>query len=313
MEATHDSLVARMRFRHLRLLVELQQAGTLGRAAERLHLSQPAMSKALKEVEAAFGFALFQRGSRGLTPTPRGSVVVQGAALLLAELRHVVDTADASVATPTAVLRLGAPPAVAAGGALPGVLARLMAARRAGRLVVQLREDAAPRLFDALVAGELDALLTSYNQAAFAARRPVKLEYERCADHSYVVIAPAGHRLAAARRLGWPDLAGEPWIMAGAALLSRQAVESQFLRAGTAVPAPCVVSDSPATTVQLVAAGVGIAAVPAAMARADEAIGRVVKLAVAMTPRRVPAALVYRAASRGSDALQQLRRALSGA
>lgn len=310
MDASHEALVSRVRFRHLRFLVELHRFGTLGRAAEHLHLSQPALSKTLKEIEAAFGFPLFERGRRGLTPTARGTVVVQGAALLLAELQHVVDTATQSDVAPTTVLRLGAPPAVAAGGALPGVVARLLA-RAGDRLMVHLHEEPAPRLFEALIAGQLDALLTSYNQTAFAAKRPVKLEYERCAEHEYVVIAPAGHRLSKSRRLTWQDLAGESWIMADASLLSRQAVESEFLRNGTTVPAPCVISNSPATAVQLVAAGIGIAAVPQTMANAEEHVGRVVRLPVALTPRRVPTALVYRAASRDTPVIRALLRALA--
>lgn len=305
-----EGLVSRLRFRHLRLLVELQRAGTLSKAAERLNLSQPALSKMLKEVEGAFGLALFDRSARGLTMTTPGAVVVQGAAVMLAELGHVSEAARASTEAPTALLHLGAPPAVAAGGALPPVLARLQAGPM--RIVVRLREEPVPRLFDALVQGELDALLTSYNQAAFAAKRPTRLVYERCAEHEYVVIAPAGHRLARRRSVTWKELSDERWIMAEPSLLSRQALESQFLRSGAEVPQACVVSDSPATNVQLVAAGIGLAAVPLAMAQADERIGRVVRLAVAMTPQRVPSALVYRAAAKGSPVLQQLRKAVHG-
>ena len=66
-----DSLVSRLRFRHLRLLVELHRCGTLSKAAATLHLSQPALSKTLKEVEEAFGFPLFRRGAFGSRPSNR--------------------------------------------------------------------------------------------------------------------------------------------------------------------------------------------------------------------------------------------------
>jgi LysR family transcriptional regulator of abg operon len=305
-----EGLVSRLRFRHLRLLVELERCGTLSKASSRLHLTQPALSKMLKEVEDAFGCELFQRGARGLTLTTRGKVVLQGASVLLAELGHVSQAAQASIAEPTALLHLGAPPAVAAGGVLPAVMARLR--KSPLRIVVQLREEPVPRLFEALLQGELDALLTSYNQAAFAAKRPTRLVYERCAEHEYVVIAPAGHRLEKRRSVTWHDLADEAWILPEPSLLSRQAMESQFLRAGAAVPEPCVVSNSPATNVQLVAAGVGISAVPRVMAHAEEQIGRVVRLRVRITPSRVPTALVYRASGEKHPVLQQLRRAVTG-
>lgn len=305
-----EALVSRLRFRHLRLLVELQRAGTLGRAAERLHLSQPALSKTLKEVEAVFGFALFERGARGLAITTQGEVVVAGATAMLAELRHLGEAARASTLAPVAVLHLGAPAAVAAGGVLPAVLARLQESE--ARLVVELREDAVPRLFNALVAGELDALLTSYNQAAFAAPRPTRLLYERCGAHGYAVIAPPAHPLAGRRRVRWSELSGERWILPHAELLSRQALEGQFLRAGADTPVPWVVSDSPATNVQLVAAGVGLASVPWAMAETEARHGRVVRLPLPMTPSRVPSALVYRAASKELPAVRALRKAVQG-
>lgn len=307
-ERALDSLVARLRFRHLRLLVELQRCGTLGRAAQRLHLTQPALSKTLQEVEAAFGFTLFERGARGLTPTPQGEVVLQGAHVLLAQLGHLGEAAAASANAPETVLRLGAPPAVAAGGMLPAALGRLTYESPA--LTVRLQEDAVPRLFEALARGELDALLTSFNQASFAAKRPMRLVYERCGEHAYEVIAPPRHALARRRSVAWTELAREPWIMAAPELLSRQWLESEFLRAGAPLPRVRVVSNSPATHVQLVAAGVGLAAVPSALAHAERTIGRVARLAVRLTAPHVPAALVYRAASRAEPSIRRLRAAV---
>lgn len=290
-----DNLVSRLRFRHLRLLAELHRCGTLGKAAATLHLSQPALSKALKEVEDAFGFPLFRRGARGLTPTTRGEVIVQGAQTLLAALGHLSEAAQASNDEPVAVLHLGAPPAVAAGTALPAVLALLQA--RSERVVVRLREQPVPQLFEALLKGELDALLTSFNQAAFAAKRATRLVYKRFAEHDYVVIAPPRHPLARKRHVGWDVLANCQWIMPESELLSRQALEGQFLRAGVTVPSPRIVSNNPATNIQLVAAGTGLAAVPRSMATAEQRLGRIAVLRVEMALAKVPVALVYRAAS----------------
>lgn len=303
-----DSLVARLRFRHLRMLVELQRCGTIGKAAASLHLTQPALSKTLKEVEEAFGFAIYRRGPRGLQPTMQGQAVVQGASVLLAGLGHVHEAALASAQQATAVLHLGAPPTVAA-GALPLVLAQLRAGGAA--LLVRLREDPVPVLFEALVAGELDALLTSINPAALAAKRGMRLVYERCVDHAYAVIAPAGHRLAARRTVAWQDLLQESWILPEPALLARQGLESHFLQAGIAVPEPAITSNSPATNVQLVAAGLGISAVPESMVAAEERMGRIARLRVSLGARRVPTALVLRADSASHPLLQQLRKAVT--
>lgn len=303
-----EALVSRLRFRHLRMLVELQRCGSIGKAAAGLHLTQPALSKMLKEVEDSFGFAIFRRGPRGLQATTQGLAVLQGALVLLSELGHVQEAARASLAQTTAVLHLGAPPAVAA-GTLPRVLAQLRSGGHA--VLVRLREEPVPVLFDALVAGELDALLTSFNTAALAAKRQVRLVYERCLDHSYAVIAPAKHRLARRKKVAWQDLLKEAWILPEAGLLARQGLEGHFLQAGISVPEPAITSNSPATNVQLVAAGLGIAAVPASMAVAEEGAGRIVRLGISLGSRSVPTALVYRAGTASHPALQQLRRAVA--
>lgn len=300
-------LVSRLRFRHLRMLVELQRCGSIGKAASALHLTQPALSKMLKEVEEAFGFALYKRGPQGLAATAQGLTVLQGAGVLLQELGHVQQAAQVSVQQPVAVLHLGAPSAVAA-GTLPAVLARLHAS--GAPVLVHLREEPVPALFEALLAGELDALLTSFTSAALARAGSGQLVYERCVQHAYVVIAPPGHRLAKRRKVEWPDLLAERWVLPEAGLLARQGLEAHFLQAGTGVPQPVITSNHPATNVQLVAAGLGISAVPQSAMEADERAGRVVRLRVSMQSRRVPTALVYRAGTAGHAGLQQLRQAV---
>ncbi|MCB2070219.1 MAG: LysR family transcriptional regulator, partial [Ottowia sp.] len=82
-------LASRLRFRHLQLLVALRDHGSLHAAAEALSLTQPSLSKMLKEIELSFGRPLFERSARGVAPTPAGAVVLHGAALLLDELERL--------------------------------------------------------------------------------------------------------------------------------------------------------------------------------------------------------------------------------
>lgn len=65
-------LLSRLRFKHLQLLLALHQGGSLRAAASLMHLTQPALSKALGEIEAAFGVTLFLRNARVLEPTAQG-------------------------------------------------------------------------------------------------------------------------------------------------------------------------------------------------------------------------------------------------
>ena len=89
MPATDAHLLARLRFRHLQLIAEIERTGSLSASAAALNLTQPALSKALKEVEAMLGFRLFNRGARGLQKTAQGEIVMHGAILMLREVEHL--------------------------------------------------------------------------------------------------------------------------------------------------------------------------------------------------------------------------------
>lgn len=70
-------LRSNLKLRHFQLLVALDQFRHLGRAAEFLSVTQPAVSKSLAEIESLFGLALFERSTRGTEPTPAGISVVR--------------------------------------------------------------------------------------------------------------------------------------------------------------------------------------------------------------------------------------------
>jgi LysR family transcriptional regulator of abg operon len=160
--ASGDHLLARLRFRHLQLIVEVERTGSLSRAAEALSLSQPALSKSLKEIEGMLNFEIFHRGPRGLQKTPQGALVIQGASLLLRELQHVRAEAEAAGANAgiAAVLRLGTSAFIAVSLLLP-IIAQLTG--KVPPVAVRVREDSVPRLFEYLHAGRLDALVTLYD------------------------------------------------------------------------------------------------------------------------------------------------------
>nr|MBF0684929.1 LysR family transcriptional regulator [Pseudomonas sp.] len=296
-------LVARLRFRHLKLLVELHKGGSLRATASVLNLTQPALSKALGEIESAFGFPLFVRSARGLRVTPRGEIAVRGAALLLQELAHV--HAEASATPPSTVLRLGAPPFVAH-GYLPPVLLRL--AQLPARVRVQLFEDRVPPLLDELLEGRLDALITTY-PAQLPESAGQVLQYENLFDADFAVVAPAGHRLARSRQVDWQQLATEDWVMPARSSMARRMIEDMFIREGVRVPEPLVESTSPVTNVRLVAAGLGLGIVPRAVLDTGAGAQTVEKLQVRPPLSQTPVALVYRRAMR-DERIELLRAAL---
>ena len=282
-------LIARLRFRHLQLLVVLHQRGSLHAAAEAMNLTQPSLSKALAEIEAMLGRALFVRGPRGLRATADGVLVIQSAALMLAELQHLH---QASLAAPAAMtIRVGMPPFVAH-RYMPTVLQQLAQAPIAVRL--QLHEGRVPALAQALRAGELDALLSSYTTEIGAAAG--ELRYEALLDSELVVVAPRDSPLARHRRLPWSALLGERWILPESASMVRRIIDQAFAAAGHLTPEPWVESSNPVTNLRLVAAGQGISAVPSDLLDDAATAASVARLALRTRLARGPVALIHRRA-----------------
>lgn len=283
-------LLSRLRFRHLQLLLALHEGGSLRAAAGLMHLTQPALSKALGEIEAAFGAPLFIRTARGLEPTPQGETAIRGAAMLLNELAHLGhETAQQPAVTQ---LRIGAPPFVAQ-GYLPEVLSRLIAEHPHVR--VQLQEERVPLLVECLLAGQLDALITSYpTELPEAAGQP--LRYEKLFDAAFTVIAPADHPAGHAHTCDWEYLARQRWVLPTRSSMLRRMMEEVFRRESVMSPTPVIESTSPFTNLQLVKAGLGISAVPSASLRAAPASLGVREVRAVPGISTGPVALIYRGA-----------------
>lgn len=301
-------LIRRVRFRHLEMILELERLGTVKAAAGALHLTQPAVSKTLHEIESAFGFELFVRGPRGLKPTPQGDVVLRGASVLMAELGHVLEDAQHAAPLPLETIRLGALP-FAAQCLAPDLLRRLFLA--SDQLIVEIKEGGVMQLFDAIQRGELDAALCSYNAAVISARELSQLRYDKVTEEAFVVIASAQHPLTRKPRVGWHDLVNEPWILPSPGSFLRQVVEARFIGAGIHPPQPIVISNSPVTNAGLVAQGIGVAGVPASTVREMERVGKVRRLKVEPSIEPVAVAMVYRSGAVAQARVAKLREAAS--
>lgn len=307
MRADHH-LTARLRFRHLQIIEEVERRGSLSAAAPALGLTQPALSKALKEIEDMLGFVVFERGPRGLRKTAQGAIVAQGASLLLRELRHLHSEAISakSEGKLLGLLRLGTSGFLAV-GILPIVVARLAAA--SPPLAVRVREDNVPRLVQSLLAGELDALISVYNSEVMASAERDVL-FEAISEERYIVIAPPEHPLARMGPVSWDTLAAASWVMTLAPSLVRGYVEDSFRRHGLMPPAPLCETDGPVTATCMVAAGVGISAVPESTARDVIQRGGVASVELQFVLPTATLGLVYRVPSAEHPRIKKLRQAL---
>lgn len=189
---------SRIRLRHLQAFLEIARRRSVSRAAEALHLTQPAISKTLAELEAILGVSLMTRNRAGAALTPAGEVFLHYAATSHAALRQGIDALAQTKMAAATPLAIGALPSVAA-RVIPGAILAFRA----------MRPDAIPRivtgpnrtLLDQLRAGALDLVVGRLGSPeAMKGLSFAQLYSERVA----IVVRP-GHPLIAA-----PDLARLP-------------------------------------------------------------------------------------------------------
>ena len=261
MSPAHDSSnarrLARLRFSHLQLIVELSRSKSLRASATALGVTQPALSRSLSEVEDAFGVTLFLRSARGVALTSAGEVALRGAALLLEEIEHVRTEASHGDRA-SALLRLGATPFVAQ-GYLPAHIAAL--AGGATPVRVQLTEGDIPTLVEGLGQGRLDAVVCAL-ASVVGESSAAGLRYERLFLADFALIAHKAHPLARRKRVKWDVLGRQRWILPPPASRLHSIVEAQFIGSGNPMPIAIVETGVPVTVVRMAAAGVGLAVVP---------------------------------------------------
>jgi LysR family hydrogen peroxide-inducible transcriptional activator len=144
--------------KQLRYLVALDEYRHFGKAAAACFVSQSAFSIAIREVESLLGVRLFDRTNKRVTVTKIGQDIAVHARLCLRDLASLVEVARRGGKPLTGRLHLGVIPTIAP-FLLPQVLPSLK--KKHGALEIYLREDVTKRIYEALMAGELDAILVA--------------------------------------------------------------------------------------------------------------------------------------------------------
>ena len=220
-----------LRVQQLDMLLHLVESGSISQTAEKMGLTQSAVTKSLKELESGFGVRLFERTSRGLRTTIYGEVVERFSHDAVVGLQTALETIRA--------LRLGERGHVAIGmvpGASQTLVARALQRVRAKtpELSIELRVEGTELLLDALHAGYLDFALVHPSAA---------LDLER---YDYV---PAGHEtLHALVRPDHPQLQPNPaiglldvaWAVPPREEPLRQLVEAAMATAGFPFPSDII-------------------------------------------------------------------------
>ena len=248
-----------MKLHQLRYFSVLAEELHFGRAAQRLAITQPPLSGAIKALEDELGTPLFTRDSKHVALTPAGVA-------LRAEARQVLDRIDRAAAAVRAVadglhgrLEIGTTGTMIY-RELPAIVRRFQAATPG--VEVLLRELSSAQQVDELLRGQLDAGFIN------AATVPPQLASMALAPDHFVCCLPAGHALAASRALRLEQLAEEPFVMFAreVAPANHDNVLAVFSQAGIH-PRVVHAARQWLTVIAMVAHGLGIALVPASLAR----------------------------------------------
>ena len=242
--------------RHLRAFLAVAEAGGFGAAARRLGCGQSTVSGLVSELEAIAGAALFRRTTRRVELTEAGRAFRPRAAALLSDLQAALSGVRALAGAE--VLTVATVPLLAA-TLLPPAIARLRGGHAA--FEVRLIEAPAREVLERVQDGSADLGVATFlpgARAGLVARRVLS-------DH-LALFVPRRHRLAAARRVAWADLAGEALALPRDSAL-RPLVEAALSAAGLPEARPAFEASHIATALALVAAGLCVAPLPTIAAR----------------------------------------------
>jgi DNA-binding transcriptional LysR family regulator len=232
-------LSSRLKMRHLVLLLQIEQHGSLTRVAQQMASSQPAVTNALAELESMFGMPLFERSSRGMLPTALGSVVLERARAMIHDLDHLARDMEAVAVGHAAHLHIGVIPFIS-GQLLAGALNRVHASM-GRRVTVTIHEGTSDQLLLQLRDHVVDVVIGRASSSVDLSRTRFEVLYRQ---RPRLI---ASRRLAAklARvKLDWYRLLTLDWILGAPHTPMREQVVDLFLAAGTAPPVPVVESYS---------------------------------------------------------------------
>jgi DNA-binding transcriptional LysR family regulator len=229
-----------LKLRDLHILLTVVQRGSMAKAAAALAISQPAVSKAIADMEHTVGLRLLDRRRNGIEPTAYGSALVRRGLAIFDELKHGVEEL-AFLADPTAgELRIGSTESIAA-GLLPAVIERF--SREHPRVHLDIAQAVMSTLhYRELRERSIDLLLGRI-PTPFAED---DLETDIVYDDQVVVVAGRHSKWARSRRLKLADLASEPWILPPADTLPGS-LAAELFRASGAVEMP----RAPVTTLSI--------------------------------------------------------------
>ncbi len=237
--------------RHLEVFCAVAGSRSFTRAAEDLHVSQPVVSRTVRELERSLGVTLFTRTTRSVALTPQGQELLDLAGDLLERFDRTLDRFAAYCRGDYGSIVLATLPSIAA-GYLPPILVEFVAENPGMR--VEILDVTAAEAARAVESGAADLAIASPATAP-------SLQSDVLLRDRFVAVLSEHHPLAARRTLTWAALADEPFIAMSVGSSVRELTDLAMHEADVS-PVNVVEARNIATAGGIIAAGLGVSAFP---------------------------------------------------
>lgn len=275
----------KLQSRLLSYFLTTYELGSISAAAEKLRITQPALSKSIQQLETAIGAKLFDRGARGVMATPFADILARRVRLMDAEYRHALTEIEISRGGGDGLIRIGAGPVWQA-CLLPPIVARYLAQNSDVR--IQLQSGVIDTLVPGLIAGQFDIICTSLD---FPPR--AELLSETLVSLNHVVIAGPDHPLLGADPATARQLGAHPWIVLTHDRVGTSRILGFFSAHGEPPPKIRIETSSPLQMFELMRRESFLAQIPDAMMPLAEGFG-MRRISSEGTFWRSPAGICYR-------------------
>lgn len=240
--------------RQLRVAIAVATFGSFRRAAEAVHLSQPALSLAISELEQQLGVRLFDRTSRSVTMTEIGQAFVQGARPLVGDIDRLVQEVGDVAQSKRGRVVVSCVSSIA-GRIMPLALQRCAQAHP--QVDVTVRDDVAIQVLSAVQAREAD-----FGVTIAPSELGEGMAFEALHEDRFHLVCPKDHLLARKRKVAWRDLNGMNLIALSTTSGTHQMIRDEMVRQGVQ-PARNTLVSHLSTIHGMLEAGFGIAILPA--------------------------------------------------
>ena len=217
---------SRIKFRHLQTFVEVARQKSVMKAASLLHVSQPAVTKTIRELEEVLGVPVFEREGRGIKITRYGEVFLKHAGAALTALRHGFDSVSQALSGDSPPIRIGALPTVST-RIMPQAMMLFLKEGTGARIKIVTGENAV--LLEQLRVGDLDLVVGRLA----APEKMAGFSFEHLYSEKVVFCVRAGHPLLAGSTV-FDSLDAYPVLMPTRGSIIRPFVESFLIANGIA-------------------------------------------------------------------------------